>query len=488
MDKEKKAKKEKKVIQKREPYLWEALLALVILVVVLSFSLVVLKVEAHIPFIVVLALTAFLAVRMGITWEEIEKKIIESLTSVLQAVIILIMVGLVIGSWIQGGIVPSLIYYGMEIINPKFFLVTIFLVCCIGSIATGSSWTIVGTLGVAAMGISGGLGIPLHVTAGIVVSAGYVGDKFSPLSDTSNLQAALCKVSLFDHVKSLLYTTIPSFIISLIMVIVVSGWYAPSDSAALDSITLISSTLKDSFFIHPLLMTPVLLVFVMILFKIPPIPGIVFMAFVGSVCAVTLQGATLSDTVTALHYGYSADTGVEVVNQLLSRGGLNSMMGTVSLIFCAISYGGVLEASGILKLLVEKLLKLIHRDGDLITTTVLSCIVLNMVAVDNYVTSVIASSMFGEAFENRGMDRLNLSRCLGESAAITSPLIPWNTCGIVMVGMLGVSPVLYAPYAFLCWVPPIVTIIMGYLKIGIIKLRDKNTDGDTPNSEVVNVS
>lgn len=455
---------------KRELYLWEALLSIFILMVIMAYSMVVLKADPQIPFVITLIVTSLIARRAGITWVELEKSIIDAISSVMQAVLILIIVGLVIGAWIQGGIVPSLIYYGLKIINPRYFLVTIYLVCSVVSIATGTSWTTVGTLGVAAMGMSEGLGIPLPITAGTVIAASYLGDKISPLSDTSNLHSAIAKVNLFDHVKHMLYTTVPSFIICLGIYAYLGFKYAPVKSVTLDKINIITETLSESFLIHPLLMLPVLMVFIMIVFKVEAIPGIMSMALIGSVCAVAFQGATIAEVVQALHYGFNLNTGVDIVDQLLTRGGMDSMMWTVSLIICAVAYGGVLEGSGVLKVLVEHILKFIKRDGTLIMSSVVSCIVLNIIAVDNYVAAVITGSMFHEAYVERGLDPLNLARCLADGAGITSPLIPWNTCGIVMYGMLGISAAEYGPYALLSWVTPIVTIVFGYLGIATKRL------------------
>lgn len=463
-------KKEEKIREVRDPYMWEILVILGILIGVLSFSLVVLGVEAHIPFIIVIALTSLMAVRMGHTWQELEEKMLNSIASIFQAVMILLMVGMVIGAWIQGGIVPSLIYYGLKLINPNIFLVTIFVVMSICSVATGTSWTIVGTLGVAAMGIGEGLGIPAAITAGAVVGAGYFGDKFSPLSDTPNLHCAICGVSLFDNFKNILKTTIPMYIVAVILTAVVGMKYSSGEGVGMESIDIIIATLDETFVISPLLILPVFMVVGMIIFKIPAIPGIFLMSLVGALCAIFVQGAGLASVITSIHTGYVGDTGVATVDSLLSRGGLSSMLGTASLIFCAISYGGVLEATGTLRILILKILKIVKTDGSLVLTTVVSNVVLNMIAVDNYVTAVISGNMFRKAYIQRGLHPLNLSKCLAESAAITSPLIPWNTCGIVMFGMIGVSATEYLPYAFMCWIPPIMVTLFAYLKIGLTRL------------------
>lgn len=469
-------KKENKQQKIREPYMWEVILALAILVAVLSFSLIVLEVEAHIPFIVVIALTAFLAKRMGYTWEMLEKKMLESLGSVMQAIIILIMVGMVIGAWIQGGIVPSLIYYGLKMIHPQIFLVAIFVVCSLCAVATGTSWTIIGTLGVAALGISTGLGIPVYVTAGIVVGAGYFGDKFSPLSDTPNLHCAVVGVNIFDNFKTVLKTTIPSYVLSLLLCVAVSIKYAPKSGASMEAIDIITETLQKEFVISPLLILPILMVFLMIVLKIPAIPGIALMAFVGALCGIFVQGCSMSDAIQSIHYGFVGNTGVEMVDELLTRGGMDSMMGTTSLIFWAIAYGGLLEGCGIMDVLVRNILGLVRKDGSLVLTTVISSIILNMIAIDNYVTAIIVGKMFKGAYVKRGLHPLNLTRVMAESVAITSPLIPWNTCGIVMVGMLGVSPLKYGPYAFLCWVPSIVVTVLAYLNIGLIRISPEEQE------------
>lgn len=363
-------KKEEKIREVRDPYMWEILVILGILIGVLSFSLVVLGVEAHIPFIIVIALTSLMAVRMGHTWQELEEKMLNSIASIFQAVMILLMVGMVIGAWIQGGIVPSLIYYGLKLINPNIFLVTIFVVMSICSVATGTSWTIVGTLGVAAMGIGEGLGIPAAITAGAVVGAGYFGDKFSPLSDTPNLHCAICGVSLFDNFKNILKTTIPMYIVAVILTAVVGMKYSSGEGVGMESIDIIIATLDETFVISPLLILPVFMVVGMIIFKIPAIPGIFLMSLVGALCAIFVQGAGLASVITSIHTGYVGDTGVATVDSLLSRGGLSSMLGTASLIFCAISYGGVLEATGTLRILIGKILKIVKTDGSLVLTTV----------------------------------------------------------------------------------------------------------------------
>lgn len=470
----------------RAPYLWEVVVACFLLVSILSVSLGVLKVEAHIPFIVVTALTALMAMRMGNTWSDIENAMLRSLRTILQALIILMMVGMVIGTWIQGGIVPSLVYYGLKLIHPQVFLVTIFLVCSICAVATGSSWTIIGTLGVAAMGISKGLQIPLPITAGIVVSAGYFGDKLSPLSDTPNLHCAIVGVNIFDNFKAVLKTTMPSYLLGLVACMFIGAKYAPKEVGDLASIQIITQTLESSFFIRPWLILPVLLVFLLVIFKIPAIPGIFSMAFTGALCAFFIQGSSLSEILNASYYGFVGDTGVSMVDALLTRGGLLSMMPIVLLILCAVSYSGVLEASGILKVLVSRILKGIKKDETLILATVLTCISINVVAMDNYITAVITGGMFKDAYAERGLHPLNLTRCLAEGASMVSPLIPWNTCGIVVFGMLGVSPLAYAPYAVLCWISPLVLVILAYLKIGILYLvpREKRN----PKKSVINTT
>ncbi|MEH7483836.1 Na+/H+ antiporter NhaC [Neobacillus drentensis] len=464
-------KKDAKGQEARLPYTWEIIVAFALLIGILVFSIAVLGLDVHIPFVILTGLTAALAIRMGYKWEDLEKSILASISSVMQAVLILIMVGMVVGSWIQGGIVPSLIYYGLELIHPQLFLVAIFLVCSICSVATGTAWTIIGTLGVAAMGISEGMGIPLALTAGTVIGASYFGDKLSPLSDATNLHSALTGVSLFDHFKNVLKYTIPSYVISLILVYIFGRIFAPQSTEGIASIVNITETLKSTFVISPWLILPVLMVFFMVLMKIPAIPGIFFMALVGSLCAIFVQGADLKDALTALHYGYISDTDSPIVDSLLTRGGMVSMMYIASLILCVCAYSGVLDVTKILYVSVEKILRKIESAAGLMTSTVISGFVLNIIATDNYVSAVMTRDIFKSKFSEKGLDSLNLSRCLAESNAITSPLIPWNTCGITMVGMLGIPVLQYAPYAFLLYIPPLVVIFMSYLNKGILRLE-----------------
>ena len=468
--------KNKSKLPPRKPFMWEIILSLVLLIAILVYSVAVLGIDVHIPFVIVTALTALIAIRMGHTWEALEKAILKSIASVMQAVLILIMVGMVIGSWIQGGIVPSLVYYGLELINPQIFLVAIFLVCSICSVATGSSWTIIGTLGIAAMGISEGMGISLPLTAGVVIGAGYFGDKLSPLSDTPNLHCAIARVNLFDHCKNVFKYTIPSYLIALLLCFIFSKIYAPTSLAGMSSISEINSVLDETFVIHPLLMLPVLMVFVMILLKIPAIPGIFLMALVGSLCAIFVQGADIRETLTVLLYGFEGNTGSEMVDSLVTRGGMNSMMYITSLILCVSAYGGVVDASQILHVLVEKLLGRVKTPTGIMIATVFSGFILNIIAVDNYVSAVMTGSMFREKYIRAGLSPLNLSRCLAESCAITSPLIPWNTCGITMLGMLGIPVLQYAPFAFLLYVPPICVIVMSLMKKGFIYLTPEEKE------------
>ena len=459
----------------REPYMWEGIAAILILVVVLAYSLGKLKVDTHIPFVIVIALTSLLAIRMGHTWDNILQSILESLSSVLQAMIILIMVGMVIGTWVQGGIVPSLVYYGLLLIEPRYFLVTVFLVCSICAVATGSSWTIIGTLGAAAIGISEGLSIPPYITAGIVVCTGYFGDKLSPLSDTPNLHCAVVGVNLFENFKNVLRTTIPAYLLGLLLCVIVGFRYSWQQASDMQMIRQITEALDARFVIRPWLILPVLLVFVMVFLKIPAIPGIFLMSLTGALCGFFVQRGSLADVINAAYSGYVGNTGVELVDSLLTRGGILSMLPTALLILCAVAYSGVLKVSGILRLFVQEILKHIKKTEALISVTVISCVLVNLIAMDNYVTAVMIGSMFRDAYVERGLHPMNLTRCLAESASVVSPLIPWNTCGIVVFGMLGISPLQYAPYAFLCWISPVMVIVLTYCKKGVVYLKKEES-------------
>ncbi|MDO4711131.1 MAG: Na+/H+ antiporter NhaC [Peptostreptococcaceae bacterium] len=492
---------------KKEPTLGIALIPIVALMVFLYVGLVVFEQDPHIPLVAGSCVAVAVAIFMlGNTWADLEDGILKTINMGMQACLILMIIGMLIGSWIMGGIVPSMIYYGLQIISPSIFLVAAVILCSIVSIASGSSWTTAGTVGVALIGVGQGIGIPAPVAAGAIISGAYFGDKMSPLSDTTNLAPAMAGATLFDHIRHMIYTTGPSYIITLIIFGVMSVKYAGQqlDAASIDSML---SVLDSNFTINLLMIVPPILVIAMVIFKVPAIPGLLGGVTLGAIFAVVFQGVGLGSLIDILQNGYSfemseaaaeladalkaaidsgvtgADTAIlasapmELIAEvnsakLLSNGGMQSMMWTVSLIICALSFGGILEATGMLEVLAGSLLKLAKGTGSLVFVTIFSSIFINVIASDQYLSIVIPGRMYKDAYADRGLSPRNLSRTLEDGGTITSPLIPWNTCGAAMTRSLKVSTQEYLPYCFFNILNPVISILMAFLGFGQMKMTD----------------
>ena len=452
-----------------------ALIPILFLIVALSFSIIVFKQTPHIALICAAAVAAAVAIFHKHPWKDVQDGMVHGITLAMGAILILMTIGTMIGTWILGGIVPSMIYYGLKILSPGIFLVATLFVCSIVSLGTGSSWSTAGTVGVALIGVGRGLGIPVPMVAGAIISGAYFGDKMSPLSDTTNLAPAVAGTDVFSHVRHMIYTTAPGYVISVILYAILGLKFA---SGTLDSqnIDLMLSTMKSNFFIHPILLLPPCLVIVMVVKKIPPLPALLGGTAIGGSFAVLFQSNSLADVTLAAFSGYTSQAGIAFVDELLTRGGLMSMMETVALIMCALSFGGIMEKTGMLEVIAGALLKRVKRTGSLVTTTILSCIGMNAIASDQYMAIVIPGRMYRKAFEARKLHPKNLSRILEDSGTLTSPLIPWNTCGAFMHATLGVSPLVYLPYAFLNLTNPLVSIFYGYTGITMEKVDEEETN------------
>ncbi len=457
-----------------------AIIPVIFLIVTLVYAIRFVEASPHIPLFTSAIFASIIAmVFLKIKWEEIEEGIVETIKMSLGAIIILMIIGMVIGTWILSGVVPTMIYYGLKILSPKIFLVATVLMCSIVSISTGSSWTTAGTVGIALMGVGMGLGIPSPVIGGAIISGAYFGDKMSPLSDTTNLAPAMAGAKLFDHIKHMVYTTGPSYIISIIFFLILGFKYGGSQMDA-SLISQINLGLQANFNLSPLLLLVPVIVIALVIMKVPAIPGLFAGAILGGIAAIIFQGATLGGVINALHYGYSADSGNVMINELLQRGGLNSMMGTISLIMCAMIFGGVMEKTGMLQALAEVILKMARSTGSLVVSTIVTAITMNIVAGDQYLAIVIPGRMFKGAYDERGLAPKNLSRALEDSATLTSPLIPWNTCGAFMITTLGLAPFTYIPFCILNLLNPLISIFYGFTGITMEKVDAEEEPEFTP--------
>lgn len=450
----------------------EVLFVLLFLIVSLMATIMLFGGDPHMPILVTAGVASIIAIRAGYKWDDIQDGIIDGIKMSMQAILILMIVGMLIGVWILAGVVPTMIYYGLKILSPGIFLVATCLICSIVSLATGSSWTTAGTVGVALMGVGMGLGMPLPMVAGAIISGAYFGDKMSPLSDTTNLAPAMAGSDLFDHVKHMIYTTGPSLIIALILYGILGARYAGKE-LDVAQINQLLDGLAGQFAINPLLFIPPIIVILMVVFKVPAIPGLIGGVVLGGIFAVIFQGAGMSAIIEASHYGFVSETGIVEIDDLLSRGGLDSMMWTVSLIMIAMSFGGVLERTGMLNALLEKVLRVVNSTGSLVLATVLSCFFINLTSGDQYMSLVVPGRMFKNAYAERGLHPKNLSRVLEDAGTLSSPLIPWNTCGAFMLSTLAVHPFAYLPYAFLNLLNPIVSVFYGYTGLTMEKLPEE---------------
>ncbi len=450
----------------RMPSLFEALIPIVFLIAILSVGIIVLEVDPHIPIVLAVAVGALVAIRMGIRWEVIQEGLFRGIMTGMQAILILMVVGMLIGSWIQGGVVPTMIYYGLQILSPRIFLVAAALITAIVALFVGSSWSTAGTVGVALVGIGAGMGVPPGLVGGAIISGAYLGDKLSPLSDTTNLAPGSAgDTDLFEHIRHMLIVTIPGFLIALVIYAVIGMGFA-TEAIDTSGIAEITTTLGEAFWINPLLMVVPLLVIVMIVAKVPALPALIAGAILGGLAAMFTQGADLSSVLSTMHYGYALETGVETVDDLLTAGGLDGMMWTISLILAALSLGGLLEHCGFLAVILEAILRKARTYGHISLVSHLTAIFTNLVTADQYLAIVLPGRMFNHAFKAIGAHPKNLSRITESAGTITSPLIPWNTCGAFMFGVLGINPLAYAAFAFFNWITPLISIAYGYLGIG----------------------
>ncbi|MDR1510245.1 MAG: Na+/H+ antiporter NhaC [Synergistaceae bacterium] len=492
--------------QQRLPNLFDALIVLLFTTAIIYMSVRVWKTDVHIP----IAIAAVFAAIYGFfilrcPWSEIADGIVAGINTAMMSLLIMYTIGIVVGAWILSGVVPSMIYYGLSIISPKMFLLCSLIICSVVSIATGSSWGTSGTVGIALIGISAGLGIPTPIAAGIIISGAYFGDKMSPLSDTTNLAPAVSGSDLFQHIRGMIWTTGPTYLIVAAVSIVLGLRYG-GGSMDMAKIEAIKSVMKSEFFISPVGLIPPILVIALVALKIPALPALVA-GIAAGVAMCIFNGMGLAEIINVLQWGYEpkligelagagenaaaltellasndlgaipADLAAEVakmLSELMKRGGFQNMNWTVSLSVVALAYGGIMEKCRFLEALLAVMLKKVRTVGDLVFVTCFSSLIGNVLLADQYMAIVLPGRMFRIAYEEKNLHPRMLSRCLEDVGTITSVLIPWNSCGAFHANLFGISTLAYAPYAILNWLNPIVSVVITYMGIGIAW---KNKDG-----------
>ena len=443
----------------RTPSLVVALLPILAVAGFLVLGIRLLGADAHLPLILGSVVAAVTGKALGFNWKSLQEGMVRGISVGLPSVLILLAIGLLIGSWQVSGVVPLMVFHGLRLLAPEVFLVACCLICGVVSLATGSSWTTAGTIGVALIGVAEGLGVSSAMTAGAVVSGSYFGDKLSPLSDTTNLAAAVAEVPLFQHIRHMLWTTIPSMLIAL-------GAYAflgfsSGDQSSFGEISTLLEAIDTNYQLSPLLWLAPLSVVGCLLLRVPAPGAILAGALTGVIFALAIQRVPASEVVSVLQSGHAPETGVIRLDELLTGGGLESMYWTIGLILCALSFGGLMEATGMLRVIVEAILRAATTSGRLVLATLSSSLGINLVAADQYLSIILPGRMYGEAYARAGLDPRSLSRCLEDGGTMTSPLIPWNTCGATMLGALKVGPHLFAPYAFFNLLCPLVSALLG---------------------------
>lgn len=408
----------------------------------------------HTPLVLGILITGLFGWRQGYRWAHMEAGMYHVVSVGLPSLAILMTVGMIIGVWILSGTVPLLIYYGLAILSPGIFLLAACLICSIISLATGTSWGTVGTIGLALMGIGEGLGIPAYLTGGAVVSGAFFGDKMSPLSDTTNLAPAVCGTDLWSHIRGMLPTTGPAMLLALAIYAYLGIAYAGGTLHS-ESVDLISSKLQETFYLSWWLLIPPAVVVVLALKRLPALPSIFTGVVLGGIVAMVAQGASLHDVLHAMQSGYSSDTGVEAVDKLLSKGGIQSMTWVITLVLIALGFGGILEQTRCLEVVLESILKVAKSRFGLISASTGASIGTNVVTGDVYLSLALPGRMFAPAYRARGYSTTVLSRSIEDGGTLISPLIPWNVGGAFVAGTLGIPTLLYAPVAFACWLSPL---------------------------------
>ncbi|HAW81576.1 MAG: Na+/H+ antiporter NhaC [Balneola sp.] len=431
---------------------------------------------------------SLVALGLGIKWAEIRQGIVDSISSAMSSMIILLLIGSLAGTWLLSGIIPAMIYYGLQILNPAIFLVAACIVCAIVSVATGSSWTTSATVGIALVAIGTVLKIPVGMVAGAIISGAYFGDKMSPLSDTTNLAPAMAGTDLFTHIRYMAYTTIPSISIALVIFLILG--FVKGGNVEIAETQVILDAISGKFEINFwLFLVPIIMV-VLISKKMPAIPAISVGALLGAVFALIFQPDLVQEVaqfgegtwekgfvgiMTSMYGDISFTTDNEIVDGLLSSGGMYGMLGTVWLILSAMIFGGVMERSGMLKRIAEGVISGINSAGALIATTAGTCVFFNITASDQYLAIVVPGRMYADVYKEKGLAPENLSRTLEDSGTVTSALIPWNTCGAYHAKVLGVETFTYLPFAFFNLISPFMTVIFGVFKIKLRMLKDSKT-------------
>lgn len=472
----------------KKPGLFIALLPIIVLVVLLTSNVFIFDDVLNGPNQISLLLAATIGVgiahALGHKWESINHRIVKTIGSAMSSMLILLLIGALAGTWLISGVVPVMVFYGLDIINPKIFLVTAVVVSAVVSVVTGSSWSTIATIGVALLSIGKALGFDEAIVAGAIISGAYFGDKISPLSDTTNLAPAMAGTDLFTHIRYMTHTTVPSMVITLIIFTII-GFSYNFESKAID-VSIVQSTIDTAFNTSPFLLLVPVALFTVIVLKVPPLPSLMIGTLLGGIFAIIFQPDTIREVAGSGDFSYAKASYIGVmqsmfgevslsttntsVNELLNTGGMRGMLNTVWLILTAMVFGGVMEAGGLLERITRPIISYAKTTGSLVASTVITCIFFNATASDQYISIVVPGRMFKASYAKKGLKPEVLSRTLEDSGTMTSVLIPWNTCGATQAKVLGVATFSYLPFAFFNIISPLMSILFAYLNIKIRRI------------------
>lgn len=447
----------------------EALCLTALLLFVIGVSIIYFQVPPHGPIFICLTILILFSYIKRYPWKETEKGMIEGIQYGIIPIIIFILIGILISVWVASGTIPTLIAYGFKFVSKDYFLITVFVMTAIVGTSIGSAFTTAATLGVAFIGIGGVFGFPLPLIAGAVISGAFFGDKMSPLSDTTNLSSAVAGVDLFEHIRHMMWTTIPAFMITLIIYGILGMKFKLSDLTNMDGFLI---DLQNNTIIHWSTLIPIVLLFLLAILRFPAIPTILVGIISGIILVFLFQpDVSFANMYAIMLDGYKIDTGNEQLNSLLNRGGIQSMMGAVSLILLSLSMGGLLTKLGVIATLLEMMESLLVTTGRLIATTTLTALSINILLGEQYLSIILSGNVFQKKYDQLSVNRKNLSRSLEDGGTLINPLIPWGVSGVFLTSVLGVATLDYLPYAFFCLICPVISIVFGYTGIGLAKAK-----------------
>lgn len=452
-------------IKRDIPFAW-TLVPFLIMIASMTLTVLVFKGEPHIPLLIGAVAAGIVAWLHGYSWAELEDALYDGIRRVLPAVVILMLVGVLIATWAAGGLVGAMTYYGLKFLSPAYFLPSIIVLCVIASLMTGSSWSTIGTVGIAGLAMGVTMGIPEPAIVGAVASGAFFGDKMSPLSDTTVLASAIAETNIFTHIRHMMYTTIPGLVLALVVAFAMSSRYSGVDSP---QILEVMNALESSYNVSAWLLLVPLIVPVFALSKVPTLPTLLTAIAAGAACYILFEGGDFNQLVNLAYSGYTSGADNEIVARLLDQGGMNSMMYTVSLAIVAMAFGGLMKNTGMLNTIVALVLKAANTGRKLCAATVVSSFVTNVITAEQYISIIIPGEMYPQAYDDKGLARRNLSRALEDGGTVTSALVPWSTDAVFIYTTMGVTAWAYAPYAVLNWSVPLISIAMSLAGIAVKK-------------------